>query len=49
MSLGIRETIVLLKEHHLLKSVTLAKDTDQAFKAVTYDSRQVTADTLFFL
>ncbi|WP_439645951.1 Mur ligase family protein [Secundilactobacillus oryzae] len=48
MSLGIRETIVLLKEHHLLKSVTLAKDTDQAFKAVTYDSRQVTADTLFF-
>ncbi|MBT9671379.1 UDP-N-acetylmuramoyl-L-alanyl-D-glutamate--2,6-diaminopimelate ligase [Secundilactobacillus kimchicus] len=47
MSLAMTQVLTLLKEHHLLKTVT-GTAPNEAFAAVTYDSRQVKPNTLFF-
>lgn len=47
MSLGIRETIVLLKEHHLLKSVNVPDNTIDIFNQITYNSQTVREGALF--
>lgn len=47
MSLDMTQALTLLNEHQLLIQTTQPAS-KQTFQHVTYDSRQVTADTLFF-
>lgn len=48
MALTLDACILLLKEHHLLKSVALNDTTTLNMTEIAYDSRKVTDNTLFF-
>lgn len=48
MALTLDACILLLKEHHLLKSVALNDPATLNMTAIAYDSRKVTEETLFF-
>lgn len=48
MALTLDACTLILKEHHLLKSVALNGDPTLNMTGIAYDSRQVTEDTLFF-
>ncbi|WP_461218515.1 UDP-N-acetylmuramoyl-L-alanyl-D-glutamate--2,6-diaminopimelate ligase [Lapidilactobacillus salsurivasis] len=48
MGLTLDACILILKEHHLLKSSAVQDKVSQKFTSASYDSRQVTANTLFF-
>lgn len=48
MALTLDACTLILKEHHLLKSVALNGDSNLNMTGIAYDSRKVTADTLFF-
>ncbi len=48
MSLDITQVVTLLREHDLLTAVTTSEH-DQKFSHVTYNSKTVQPDTLFFL
>ena len=46
MAINLEDAQILLKEHHLLKEQFAGQKSN--FEHVTYDSRQVEQDTLFF-
>ena len=48
MALTLDAGTLILKEHHLLKSVALNGDPTLNMTGIAYDSRQVTEETLFF-
>ena len=48
MALSLRACILLLKEHHLLKSPAIQNTEDVDMTGIAYDSRKVSGPTLFF-
>ncbi|MCH4171270.1 MAG: UDP-N-acetylmuramoyl-L-alanyl-D-glutamate--2,6-diaminopimelate ligase [Lactobacillus sp.] len=48
MSLSLYACMLILKEHHLLKSSAIQRDLDAKMVDITYDSREVKTDALFF-
>lgn len=48
MALSLTACILLLKEHHLLKSSAIQNDVDSDMTGIAYDSRKVSGPTLFF-
>ena len=48
MALSLHACILLLKEHHLLKSSAVQSDVDTDMTGIAYDSRKVSGPTLFF-
>ncbi|HAJ54471.1 MAG TPA: UDP-N-acetylmuramoyl-L-alanyl-D-glutamate--2,6-diaminopimelate ligase, partial [Lactobacillus sp.] len=48
MALSLRACILLLKEHHLLKSAAIQTTEDVDMTGIAYDSRKVSGPTLFF-
>lgn len=48
MSLSLSACILLLKEHHLLKSSAVQNDLHTEMTGIAYDSRKVSGPTLFF-
>ena len=46
MAINLEDAQILLKEHHLLEEQFIGQKSN--FEHVTYDSRQVEQDTLFF-
>ncbi|MCD2255484.1 UDP-N-acetylmuramoyl-L-alanyl-D-glutamate--2,6-diaminopimelate ligase [Lactobacillus sp. CC-MHH1034] len=48
MSLSLYACMLILKEHHLLKSSAIQGDLDAKMVDITYDSRKVKKDALFF-
>ncbi|WP_057771002.1 UDP-N-acetylmuramoyl-L-alanyl-D-glutamate--2,6-diaminopimelate ligase [Lactobacillus selangorensis] len=48
MALTLNACLLILKEHHLLKSSALQVDPDVEMTDITYDSRNVKGNTLFF-
>ena len=48
MALSLRACILLLKEHHLLKSAAIQNTEDVDMTGIAYDSRKVSGPTLFF-
>lgn len=48
MALSLHACILLLKEHHLLKSSAVQSDLDTDMSGIAYDSRKVSGPTLFF-
>ncbi|MFD1672444.1 UDP-N-acetylmuramoyl-L-alanyl-D-glutamate--2,6-diaminopimelate ligase [Agrilactobacillus yilanensis] len=48
MSLSLYACMLILKEHHLLKSSAIQKDLDTKMTDITYDSRKVKNDAIFF-
>lgn len=48
MGLSLQACILLLKEHHLLKSSAVQNDTAVDMSGIAYDSRKVDGPTLFF-
>lgn len=49
MTLSLQTSILILKEHHLLKSSAVQDLVPMEFKSVSYDSRNVDVDSLFFI
>ncbi|EPC74459.1 UDP-N-acetylmuramoylalanyl-D-glutamate--2,6-diaminopimelate ligase [Lacticaseibacillus paracasei subsp. paracasei Lpp126] len=47
MALSLRACILLLKEHHLLKSAAIQNTEDVDMTGIAYDSRKVSGPTLF--
>lgn len=48
MALSLNACILLLKEHHLLKSSAVQNDLNTDMTGIAYDSRQVSGPSLFF-
>ncbi len=48
MGISLQACILLLKEHHLLKSSAVQNDTAVEMSGIAYDSRKVDGPTLFF-
>ncbi len=48
MALSLNACILLLKEHHLLKSSAVQNDLNTDMTGIAYDSRKVSGPSLFF-
>ena len=48
MSISLNTCILILKEHHLLKSSAVQDTVQTKMEYVSYDSRDVQTNTLFF-
>lgn len=48
MAISLTACILLLKEHHLLKSSAVQSDVNVEMTGISYDSRKVEGPTLFF-
>lgn len=48
MAISLQACILLLKEHHLLKSSAIQNDIDTEMTGIAYDSRKVSGPSLFF-
>ena len=49
MNISLNTCILILKEHHLLKSSAVQDTVQTIMEAVSYDSRDVQNNSLFFL